>query len=148
MAYSDVVRIGPEPETGGAITAVGDILVFFARRPCRILGWGIGTTSAFTAGTGAVGGTFELQHSVNGGAYATRDTLALPNANHALGMVLERSELLRGRSPQAPEAVLTGFDVNPGDLVRIRVTTAQVAGTGGVAGAYAAYLLVSPKGSL
>jgi len=147
MAYSDVERI--ETLAGAAITtANADLIQFTARRPFKVLGFGVGVVGAFTAGTGATGGVVRLQHSVGGGAFSDKGTLTLPNANHALGTVWEQSELLRGRSPSAPEAVLAGFDVNPGDVVRIRVTTAQAPGTGGSAGSYIAYLLVAPKGSL
>lgn len=147
MAYSDVERI--ETLTEAAITTANtDLIQFVARRPFRVLGFGVGTVGAFTAGTGAVGGAINLDHSVGGGAFSTKDTLTLPTANHALGRVWERSEMLRGRSPVPPEGVVAGFDVNPGDVVRIRVATAQVPGTGGTAGSYIAYLLVAPKGSL
>lgn len=147
MAYSDVKRI--EKPVGEAITtANADLIQFVARRPFRVLGFGLGTVSAFTAGTGAVGGVVTLQHSVGGAAFADKATLTLPNANHALGKVWEQSELLRGRAPSAPEDAIAGFDVAVGDVVRIRVTTAQAPGTGGTAGNYVAYLLVAPKGSL
>lgn len=146
MAYSDAYRL--EELKGVAITtASADLIVVTARRPFRVLGFGIGTVGPFTAGTGAVGGTIELQHAVAGGSFTTKDSLALPNANHALGTTWEKSELLRGRSGiSSPEGALTGFDVNPGDVVRLRVTTAQVAGTGGSAGSYTPYLILAPKG--
>lgn len=142
MAYSDIEYI--QAPKGEAITTASAVLLdFIPRRPVKILGYGLATAGAFTAGTGAVGGAIQL--SVNDTA---QDTLTLPTANHAAGKVWERSELLRGRAGiTSPEAAIDGIDVAEGGRVRLAVSTAQVAGTGGTAGSYVAYLIVARKGS-
>lgn len=142
MAYSNIEYL-QIPEAAAITTASDVLLDFCPRRPVKILGYGIATIGAFTAGTGAVGGAIQLQKND-----AAQDTLTLPNANHAAGKVWERSELLRGRSGvSSPEAAIAAVDVAAGDRIRLVVSTAQAAGTGGTAGSYVPYLIIARQGS-
>jgi multidrug efflux pump subunit AcrA (membrane-fusion protein) len=145
MPYDDLVRHARTPDT--AISAAGPVLSMTFRRPAIILGWGLGTVGAYTP-AGGVGGTVRLRHSAQGAAFVDVDTMTLPAVVHVLGRVFERSELLRGQSPAAPEATLTALLVRAGDVVQIDVSVAQTVGAGGTLGSYQPYMLVAPRGSL
>lgn len=140
MGYSDIERIeAGEIDLDGS---TGDKFVFGFKRAATVLGWGCYVTEAL--GSPAQDAVIELDHDPASGARVNKDSFSLLDAS-ALGTAVERSELMRGRGPTAPNAVFASFDVVEGDLIMVELATAQ---TATVAGKAKFYVLVAPKGSL
>jgi len=141
MGYSDVQKEVTQVVTD-SLETTGDKLALGFKRPGVVLGWGL--TCTVLRGSPATDPVLALDHDPAGaGARVEKDSFTLADAT-ALGTTIERSELMRGRSPVAPNAAFSAFDVIEGDLVFIEVTTAETAAT---AGAVVFYILWAPKGA-
>lgn len=146
MAYSGIRVEQQQGNAGGAwgvagqSEATGDKFTLGFKRPATILGWGLIVVAAFAVETTNM--VVALDHDPAASARVEKDSFTILDST-ALGAVVERSELMRGRSPVAPNAVLAAFDVVEGDLVIVEVTTANSAG----AGECLFYVLVADKGS-
>lgn len=141
MGYSNIIKHAHERPIADVLESIGDKLVLGFKRPAVVLGWGLICTVA--RGAPVVDPVIALDHDPASGARVEKDSFTLADST-ALGTAIERSELMRGRAPVAPNAVLASFDVVEGDLVFVEVTTAESATT---AGDVIFYVLWAPRGS-
>jgi len=141
MGYSEIVKSSESLPVANVLESTGDKLVLGFKRPATILGWGL--TCTVLRGSPATDPVIALDHDPLASARVEKDSFTLPDAT-PLGTTIERSDLLRGLAPVAPNAAFTPFDVVEGDLVFIEVTTAETAAT---AGDVIFYVLYAPKGS-
>jgi hypothetical protein len=140
MAYSSIEKRSQLAIVVDQGESTGDKLTIGFKRPATILGWGLVVAAAYATETTNM--VVALDHDPAASARVEKDTFTISDGA-ALGTAIERSELMRGRSPVAPNAVLAAFDVLEGDLVIVEVTTANSAG----AGEPLFYVLVAEKGS-
>lgn len=144
MAYSEIVKKERDFHVVSDLEVTGDKLVMGFKRPATILGFGFTCTLTGIAASRTTAPVLALDHDPLSGARVEKATLSLGTGAIALGTSYEVSELQRGRSPVAPNATMTPFDVVEGDLVFVEVATAGSETTG--EGIF--YILVAPKGSL
>ena len=137
--YSGIRKIQNDEPLLTRVEATGDILATMFKRPASVLGWGVQVLVAFGAET--TNGVLALDHDPLASARVEKDSFTIADSQAVA--VIERSELMRGRSPVSPNAVLAAFDVVEADIVAVEVTTANSDGAGSVL----AYILIADKGS-
>jgi len=143
MGYSDVIKHANEIQVTDALETTGDKLVLGFERPATILGFGMTVVTSGIVGGRTTAFQIALDHDPASGARVEKAVLAPGAGALALGSNFEVSDLKRGTSPAAPNAVMTPFDVVEGDLVFVEVATAGSETTGEAV----FYILWAPKGS-